>query len=209
MQKTRSFSDTASDSPQHQQEVEALLAGSQAVLSQPSFEVAAKAIFETCKTVIGATAGYVALLIADHTENELLLLDTGSVPCSVDPALPMPIRGLLDEAFRLGQPMYDNDFDRSDGLQFLPLGHMRLANVLFAPLIIGGRAAGLLGLANKPGGFTDHDAYLAERFADFAAIALRQKRAEETLKESEARFRQLFESAADALWFTIWAPLSK
>ncbi|MFA4902379.1 MAG: PAS domain S-box protein [Desulfobaccales bacterium] len=200
MQKTRSFSDTASDSAQHQQEVEALLAGSQAVLSHPSFEDAAKAIFETCKTVIGATAGFVALLGADNTETELLFLDAGGVPCSVDPGRSMPIRGFLNEAFRLGQPMFDNDFDRGDRLQFLPLGHMRLANVLFAPLIVGGRAAGLLGLANKPDGFTGHDAYLAERFADFAAIALRHKRAEETLKESEARFRQLFESAADALW---------
>jgi len=154
MQKTRSFSDTTSDSAQHQQEVEALLAGSQAVLSHPSFDVAAKAIFETCKTVIGATAGFVALLGADNTEPELLFLDAGGVPCSVDPALAMPIRGFLDEALRLGQPIYDNDFDRSGRRQFLPLGHMRLANVLFAPLIVGGRAAGLLGLVGVAPGVT-------------------------------------------------------
>lgn len=200
MQKTPSHTDTAYDIARHQQEVEALLACSQAVLSQTSFEAAAKAIYQTCKTLIGATAGYVSLLSADDSQNNLLFLDAGGLSCSVDPALPMPIRGIQAEACRLGRPVFDNDFDHGSSWQFLPEGHVRLANVLFVPLIVGGRSAGLLGLGNKPGGFTDHDANLAERFADFAAIALRQRRAEDTLKESEAHFRELFESAADALW---------
>ena len=41
---------------------------------------------------------------------------------------------------------------------------------------------------------------LATGFAKFATIALRQKRAEEALRESEAHFRQLFESSADAIF---------
>lgn len=199
MQKNN-FSSLAHQSELSQQEVESLLSCSQAVLSQSSFEAAAQIIYQTCKAVIGATAGYVALLSADGSQNDLLFLDAGGMPCSVDPTLPMPIRGFRGEACRLGRPVFDNDFERSHWWDFLPEGHVRLANVMFVPLMEGDRCLGLLGLGNKPGGFTRHDAALAERFADFAAIALRQKRTEETLKESEAHFRELFESAADALW---------
>jgi PAS domain-containing protein len=55
-----------------------------------------------------------------------------------------------------------------------------------------------LGFAIKPLRFTDHGVGLAKGFAEFATIALCQKRAEEALREKEAHLRQLFESSADA-----------
>jgi PAS domain S-box-containing protein len=200
MKTTLPLIDITSNITQNQQEIEALLAGAQAVLSQTSFEVAARTIFETCKTVIGATAGYVALLSEDGDRNELLCLDAGGLPGSGDPALPRRRRGLRAEDFRLGQPGFDNDFTQSDWWSFFPADQVHLANVLCAPFMIDGRAVGLLGLANKPGGFTKHDADLAKKFAEFAAIAFRQTRGKEALSESESRFRQLFELAADAHW---------
>ena len=82
----------------HQQakEVTALLKSSRAVLQYREFKDSAKSIFNSCKNLIGASAGYVALLTKDGTENELLHLDAGGLVCTVDPALPMPIRGLRD-----------------------------------------------------------------------------------------------------------------
>lgn len=55
----------------------------------------------------------------------------------------------------------------------MPNGHVTLDNVLFAPLKIEGKAQGLIGLANKPGGFTENDARMITAFSEFAAIALR------------------------------------
>ena len=55
----------------------------------------------------------------------------------------------------------------------MPNGHVTLDNVLFAPLKIEGKARGLIGLANKPGGFTENDARMVMAFSEFAAIALR------------------------------------
>ena len=63
-----------------------------------------------------------------------------------------------------------------------------------------GKAVGLLGLANKSGGFTDQDAKMAQSCAAVAAIGLHHTRAAEAARESVARFKQLFEVAADALW---------
>ncbi len=52
-------------SKRHEVEVSALLESSGAILKHREFEGAARAIFDSCKKVIGVTAGYVALLSED------------------------------------------------------------------------------------------------------------------------------------------------
>jgi PAS domain S-box-containing protein len=74
-----------------------------------------------------------------------------------------------------------------------------LENVLFAPLVIDGKAVGLLGLANKPGGFTEHDARIATGFSEFASVALLNSCTLESLEHSEERFRSVVETAIDAI----------
>jgi PAS domain S-box-containing protein len=81
----------------------------------------------------------------------------------------------------------------------MPEGHAALESVLFAPLAIEGNVVGLLGLANKPGGFTDNDARLASAFGELAAIALRNAWSIESLEDSEERFRSVVETAGDAI----------
>ena len=133
--------------------VSSLLQASRKILEIRKFNVTARYIFDSCKDLIGASAGYIALLSKDGTENEVLFLDSGGLPCSVDPSLPMPIRGLRAEAYRTGKTVYDNKFSGSEWVKYIPERHVSLENVLFAPLVIEGKAVGLLGLANKPGGF--------------------------------------------------------
>jgi PAS domain S-box-containing protein len=48
-------------------------------------------------------------------------------------------------------------------------------------MVLDGKPVGLLGIANKPGGFTENDARMASTFGELAAIALQNKRAEEEL----------------------------
>jgi PAS domain S-box-containing protein len=111
-------------------------------------------------------------------------LDSGGLPCDVDPSLPMPVRGLREVAYRAGKTVFDNDFSNSEWMRFMPDGHVTLENVLFAPLIIQGRAVGILGLGNKPGGFTENDAAMASAFGELAAIALHRNRLIEALQKS-------------------------
>lgn len=151
---------------------QALYRAAQAVLRFDTFQDSARAIFDEAKNVTGAVSGYIALLNAGGDENEVLFLDDGGLPCTVDPELPMPIRGLRELAYRDKKVVYDNDFMDSEWAAFMPAGHVRLDNVLFAPLIIEGQARGVMGLANKPSDFDDHDAQLAAALGEFAAIAL-------------------------------------
>jgi GAF domain-containing protein len=161
------------ESEQRMLETSALLECSQMILIHREFEQAARVIFDLAKNLIGALAGYVALLSEDGMENEVLFLDGGGLPCTVDPRLPMPIRGLRARSYRTGEVVFENSFSNSKWMEFMPNGHVTLDNVLFAPLKIEGKAQGLICLANKPGGFTENDARMITAFSEFAAIALR------------------------------------
>jgi PAS domain S-box-containing protein len=149
--------------------------------------------------LLGATAGYVSLLTADGSHNDVVFLDTGDIVCTVDPDLPMPIRGLRAEVYRTGRPVYDNRFADSSWQVYLPAGHSRLDSVLFAPLVLSDKVVGLMGLANKPGGFTDHDAQLAAAFGELAAVALNNSRTLEALERSEEQFRSVVQTAGEAI----------
>lgn len=157
-------------------EIRALLRGARAVLEQSDFNTTARKVFDICSEVIGSTSGYVALLSEDGAENEVLFLEAGNRPCTVDLELPMPIRGLREISYRTNATVYENDFMHSKWVEFMPEGHVRLENVMFAPLNIGRKTVGIIGLANKAGGFTENDAKIASGFGELAAIALQNSR---------------------------------
>ncbi len=183
------LSSSLEESYRRRSETSALLAASRAVLQNKEFQDSARAIFDSCKALIGATAGYVALLSKDGKENEVLFLDAGGRPCTVDPSLPMPIRGLRAEAYNSGKVAIENDFRKSKWKKFMPEGHVRLENVLFAPLTINMQVVGVIGLANKEGGFTERDAQMAEGFGEIASVALANSRMLEKLEENEKELK--------------------
>ncbi|MBI5118346.1 PAS domain S-box protein [Candidatus Poribacteria bacterium] len=182
------------ESRKHSEEASALLRSSHSILEHQDFEKAARAIFESCRSLVGATGGYIGLLSEDGTQNEVVFLEAGGMPCNVDPSAPMPIRGLRGQAYSSGKTVYENNFPESTWTTFLPPGHAKLENVLFAPLLLDGNTVGIIGLANKPGGFTVDDARLAAAFADHAAIAMRNSLYLRALSGSEERYRLLSES---------------
>jgi transcriptional regulator with GAF, ATPase, and Fis domain len=163
-------------SSQREKELQALMDGSRAVLSEKGFTESARAIFDHCKDLIGASSGYVALLSDTGAENEVLFLESGGLPCDVNPELPMPIRGLRADAYKYNKAVYHNDFMNSEWVEFMPKGHVILKNVMFAPLIIEGKTVGIIGLANKAADFNDNDAKMATGFGELAAIALQNSR---------------------------------
>ncbi len=190
---------TVNEVKRRQAETEALLMASQAVLRMTDFNTTARAIFDTARQVIGATSGYVALLTEDGAENEVLFLESGGLPCNVDESLPMPIRGLRERAYRERKVVYDNGFGSSEWTGYLPDGHVQLDAVLFAPLLDRDKAVGLIGLANKPGGFTRDDARIAGGLGEVVSIALINSRTLELLKASETKYRKKTEELEEAL----------
>ena len=174
-----------------EKEISALLEASRAVLKYSDFKTSSKAIFDACTELIGVPAGYVALLTPDKKENLVVFLNPGNYLCTVDPDLPMPIRGMRGEVVKSKKPLYNNNFPETDWLRFMPNGHVDLENVLFTPLIINDEVLGLIGMANKPGGFTEEDAKLAMAFTEFVSIALQNSQMLESLENSEQKYKIL------------------
>ncbi|OEF96548.1 ATP-binding protein [Desulfuribacillus alkaliarsenatis] len=170
-------------------ENDAILESTRALMGSQDFQTTAKVIFNCCKKVIGNISGYVALLKADGEENEVIYLDSGGRPCTVDINLPMPIRGLREIAYHTNKAVIDNNFASSKWMQYMPAGHMSVDNVLFAPLVIDQKTVGLIGLANKKGGFTKRDSDFASRIGDIVALALRNTRMIDSLKQSISDLR--------------------
>ena len=160
-------------------EISVLLENYRSMLTHHRFIDIARTLYDICSTLIGSTAGYVALLDETLVVNEILFLDAGGLPCSVDPELPMPVRGLRAEAYRNTKTVYHNNFADSKWTDLLPEGHVKLNNVLFAPLVLEGRAVGVMGFANKPKDFSESEAKLASLFADCVAEILNNSKAKQ------------------------------
>jgi transcriptional regulator with GAF, ATPase, and Fis domain len=182
-----------------QQELTAVIGGAKVILGKTKFDEAAREIFNRCCELTGATSGYVALLSEDGQENEVLFLEGGGMECTVDPELPMPIRGLREESYKSNCAVYHNDFMNSDWVEMMPAGHMALKNVMFAPLVIENKAVGIMGLANKKDDFDDRDAELASVFGDLAAIALQNSRFLEERQKAEANLSETVKELKEAI----------
>lgn len=174
-------------------DIQELLNATKSILKYRNFKKSAQEIFRSCKQVTGAQSGYVAMLSKDGSENELLFLDAGGLPCTVDRDLPMPIRGLRAKAYQTGEVVYDNSFMDSEFERFLPEGHVILKNVLFGPLNIEGRTVGVIGLANKDSDFTERDAKFVSALSELAAIALHNSTMINELQKSRKKYKKAFE----------------
>jgi hypothetical protein len=168
-------------------EISALLENYRTMLTHHRFIDIARILYDLCSTLIRSTAGYVALLDETTLENEILFLDSGGLSCTVDPALPMPIRGFRAEAYQKTKAVFHNNFSDSEWTDLMPEGHVKLQNVLFAPLVIEGRAVGVMGFANKPEDFLESDAQLASLFANLAAEVLNNSNAKQLWQKKEEK----------------------
>lgn len=184
-------------SRKRQAEITAILESTRSILKYHDFQSTARSIFYSCKHLTGASSGYIALLKENSSDIEIIFIDCAGESCSVKQTSEMPIRGLREEVYKSGKTIYNNSFSESKWKDLLPDGHIKITNVLFAPMIIDNKVIGLLGLANKPSGFSEDDSRIATIFSEIAAIALLNKKAEENVKRSEEYFRLITENSSD------------
>lgn len=172
---------------------ESLLKTTRTILEVEDFHQTARHIFDACSSLTGAAAGYVALLDDDGSGNEVMFLEAGGHNFAIAPDLSMPIRGLREVVYATGRPAYDNNYPASEWAQYMPEGHIQLENLLLAPLNIGGKTVGILGIANKPSPFTDEDSRIAETFGDLAALSLRNSRKIDSLLAAQESIQLLLQ----------------
>ena len=180
-------------------ESSALLEASRAVLVYRDFEPAARAIFDACKNLVGAGAGYVGLMNEDGTRDNVLFSSPEGFSWAELLVRSRPVRELRAEAYLTGKAMYLNGLNPGGETRIGVEEQELVENVLFAPLNVQDNAVGLLGFVNKSERFIEEDARMASAFSELAAVSLESSRALEALELSEERFRSVAETTGDAI----------
>lgn len=86
-----------------------------------------------------------------------------------------------------------NDYNSLPHRKGMPEGHAPVVRELVVPIMRGGLVVAILGIGNKPVDYTQKDAELVSYLADVAWEITQRKQAEEALKKSEEKFKELAE----------------
>jgi PAS domain S-box-containing protein len=108
--------------------------------------------------------------------------------------------GIWAEAIRHREPLILNDYHAAlTGKKGLPEGHVPLTNLLVVPFFVYGRITAVAAVANKINDYGQEDVNQIKAFLGSVQTIVERKRAEEALRESEERFKQLFDHMADGM----------
>ena len=116
------------------------------------------------------------------------------------------LRANLDErsiatwVFQSGEPYLTNDVAADPLISRAAAEMLGARSALAVPLRAGERGLGTLEVMNKEGGFVEEDKRLVTIFAAQAAHLLVNAQLFEEVRESEERYRQIFESTIDGLY---------
>ncbi len=165
------------------------------------------ACLAVAEEVTASQAGFIGKLGPHGRLDDIAISDLGWDACRLDLGSPRKIpagfaihgiygRVLLDE-----KGFYTNDPashpDRIGTLQ----GHPPLTAFLGAPLVEGGKTIGMVGLANRQGGYRDQDLQAVEALSSAIVQVFLQRRSQEARRESEDRLRALADSLPEAALF--------
>ncbi|MBP1908612.1 PAS domain S-box protein [Methanolobus bombayensis] len=108
--------------------------------------------------------------------------------------------GIWGEAVRQRRSMIINDFQAQNPLKKgYPEGHVELYKYMTIPVFRDEKIAAVVGVANKESDYTETDVLQLTLLMDSVWNTVEQKEAEIALKNSEKKFRGLFENAISAV----------
>ena len=198
-------------------EVAALLAAAHAVLENRAFADAASAILVAWKAIVGAGAGFVAVRGPRGKGLEIAALDPECFELDAAGKLPAPLRRRIARVAKEGRTVLVNDLPKAGGSEPARGRDAGPESVLLAPILAAGEVTGVIGLIDKPAGFSAFDSRLAEVFAEMSAVAMlnsrtvngleRNRKALKVelregaaqLRQAEEQFRTLVESLPDII----------
>ena len=107
-------------------------------------------------------------------------------------------------ALRAGEPVVCEDFSRETRFRATPVQReLGVVSAMAAPISFRGGAYGVLGAASPdPRQFTSDDAHFLQALANVVGAAVERGRTEELVRDSEARFRELADTAPALMWMT-------
>jgi signal transduction histidine kinase/ActR/RegA family two-component response regulator len=134
----------------------------------------------------GSAFGFIAEGSGEESLAIIAISDPGWEASDLEPpSLPnrLPQTGLLGAVIRDGHGFFTNDPARHPESAGVPDGHPEIHSFLGVPLLHEHTIVGMIGLANRSGGYRDHDLVAAEGLAPAVVQAILRRRAEVALKQ--------------------------
>ncbi|PFG73435.1 PAS domain S-box protein [Tepidiforma thermophila] len=107
---------------------------------------------------------------------------------------------LFGVTLRTGEPVISNDPGSDPRAHGTPPGHPRLTSYLGLPIVSRGEVVGMVGVANRPGGYSDADVAFLRPFLATCATLIEALRAEEQRLAAERRLAAALERSEITLW---------
>ena len=128
----------------------------------------------------GAELGWVGLVNAHKRLDTLAISQTTWDACGmgehgVRQLQNMQLRGLWATTILTGRATIVNHPAQHPEREGVPLGHPPIRNFMGIPLLVGERAIGMIALANRPGGFEDHQPATLQPLSEALAIGLQHQ----------------------------------
>jgi len=150
--------------------------------------------------------GFIGLIDPQGQLFDLAISNPGWDACRMDDqmghrVLPpgLRIHGIYGRVLRDGKGFYTNNPAAHPDSIGLPQGHPPLTAFLGTPLIYDQKVIGMVGLANRAGGYRNEELFALNTLSVAMVQVLKRKRTEVALREVEEQFRALFESTSVAM----------
>ncbi len=159
---------------------------------------------EVC-VLTGSAIGFYHFLDADQKTLSLQAWSTRTMReyCHAAGAgthYPVADAGVWVDCIRERAAVIHNDYAALKHKRGLPPGHAALVRELVIPVFRHDLIVAILGVGNKQAHYSDQDVQIVSQLADMAWDFAQTKRVEETLRESEERFRRAMDATHDGIW---------
>ncbi len=112
---------------------------------------------------------------------------------------PLDRAGIWADCARTGKPVIHNNYEATTWKQGLPEGHTPVSRHLSVPVIDQNRVTMIIGVGNKGTDYDESDVNMLELLAEDIWKIIERKRADDALRESEERYRTLFEESPEPI----------
>ncbi|MGD0449504.1 MAG: GAF domain-containing protein [Candidatus Bathyarchaeia archaeon] len=155
-------------------------------------------------SLTGSTIGFFHF-VSDDQKSIMLTAWNGEARknCVVnyDTHYPIEQAGNWVDCVRLKRPVIYNDFAKSPNQKGFPSGHVLIKRFMSIPIFENDKVKIVFGVGNKIDPYTEDDVVQLQLIANELSKIYRQRQAEYSIRESEKKYRSLFENMLDGFAF--------
>jgi PAS domain S-box-containing protein len=173
-------------------------------IAEAPFQGIAEFAMEEAIRLTGSTIGYLGFVNEDESMVTIHAWSKATMEeCRVldkNPVFPVATAGLWGEAVRQRQAVITNDYAAPHPWKRgHPEGHVEVTHHMGVPIFDGKKIVIVAGMGNKPSDYNESDVRQVTLLMEGMWRIIQRQRTEEALRESEAKFRSLFDNMTEGV----------